>query len=260
MAVRSCTTAAATRSSAADVPSSLKTKRQRGVEYLETPHVDPALVRRSLSDVARSNRLFGGVRAVLAELDRALPEHAAAPISLLDVGTGLGDIPLAARRAAAHRGITLRTLVLDSAETLVRASRDLAHDAIRGDALALPLANRSVDVVTCSQVLHHFRDEDAVCVVRELDRVARRCVIVSDIRRSWVAAAGIWMASFPLGFHPVSRHDGVVSVMRGFTRGELMQIVRVATSRSPEVRRHLGFRVTAVWTPADTSASVGPRA
>ena len=72
---------------------------------------------------------------------------------------------------------------------------------------------------------------------------------MSDLRRSWVAAAGFWIATWPLGFHPISRHDGVVSVLRGFTADELRAAVRTATGRSAAVRHRLGFRLTASWTP-----------
>jgi len=83
-----------------------------------------------------------------------------------------------------------------------------------------------------------------------MHRVARLRVIVSDLQRSWFAAAGIWLASFPLAFHPVSRHDGVVSVLRGFTRRELGELVESAVGQRADVRYRLGFRVTASWTPA----------
>ena len=106
----------------------------------------------------------------------------------------------------------------------------------------------------CSQTLHHFESRDAIAVIRELDRVARERVIVSDIRRSWVAAAGIWLASFPLRFHPVSRHDGVVSVLRGFTPAELRQLVQKATNQIPVARNRLGFRTTASWVPRTPTA------
>jgi ubiquinone/menaquinone biosynthesis C-methylase UbiE len=118
---------------------------------------------------------------------------------------------------------------------------------ICADARQLPLADASVDVVTCSQVLHHFLDDDVPVVLRELHRVARRYVVVSDLRRSWVAALGFWMVTWPLGFHRVTRHDGFTSVLRGFTSDELARHVRLATSRAPDVRRHPGFRVTATW-------------
>jgi hypothetical protein len=98
-------------------------------------------------------------------------------------------------------------------------------------------------------MLHHFQFDDAVVVVREMSRVARKRAIISDLRRSVFAAAGIWAASFPLGFHPVSRHDGVVSVMRGFLPDELTQIVKAATGIEPDVKHRLGFRLTASWNP-----------
>jgi len=47
-------------------------RRRHGVEILDDPAIDPDVRVRSLADVARANALFGGTRAVLAELDLAL--------------------------------------------------------------------------------------------------------------------------------------------------------------------------------------------
>jgi SAM-dependent methyltransferase len=228
--------------------------RRRGVEYLDDPAVEPAVVARSLADVARSNALFGGTRAALDAIERVLAWLRPREATLLDVGTGMGDIPCRARRVAARHGVTLHTIGVDAHEALARAARATALSTVRADALHLPFADRSVDIVMCSQVLHHFVDrEPALAMLREMHRVAARAVIVSDLRRSWLAAAGIWLASFPLRFHPVSRHDGVVSVLRGFTGGELRELVQAAVGRDPVVRHHLGFRTTAVWSPDGTT-------
>jgi ubiquinone/menaquinone biosynthesis C-methylase UbiE len=140
---------------------------------------------------------------------------------------------------------------LDSALELARASRPVLTLAVCGDALRLPFADHSVDIVMCSQVLHHFAGADALQLLREMNRVARVRVIVSDLRRSWIAAAGLWLASFPLRFHAVSRHDGVVSVMRGFTPEELVDTVREAVARKTVVHRRRAFRVTTSWAPVD---------
>jgi hypothetical protein len=80
-------------------------------------------------------------------------------------------------------------------------------------------------------------------------------VIVGDLRRSWLAAAGFWLASWPLGFHPVTRHDGVVSVLRGFTAPELEALARAAGARAPAVRRRLGWRLVASWRPEPGAAA-----
>jgi ubiquinone/menaquinone biosynthesis C-methylase UbiE len=232
------------------VASILTPPRRRGVEILDLPDVDPNLVTRSLADVARCNALFGGLSSALDELKESfgdLPRCA----TLLDVGTGLGDIPSRARDFAAQHGVDLTTVGLDSALELARASRETVGVSVCGDALSLPFADRSVDVVMCSQVLHHFADADAARLLREMNRVARVRVVVSDLRRSWIAAAGLWLVSFPLRFHAVSRHDGVVSVLRGFTAQELVDTVSHAVARKPVVHRRRGFRITASWAPAN---------
>jgi len=228
--------------------------RRRGVEILDDPSVEPAVRERSLTDVARSNRLLGGLRAALREL-RAARRDLHTGATLLDVGTGLADIPARARLEADAAGIALTTIAVDEAPSLLVAGRGRVSGSVCAHALALPFRDHSVDVVMCSQLLHHFDDDAAPRLVRELNRVARRAVVVADLRRSWVAAAGFWLVSFPLGFHPVTRHDGVVSVLRGFTEPELRRLVTSATGATPVVRQHLGFRLTARWTPAAGGAT-----
>ena len=229
---------------------------RRGREYLDDAGcLDTRVVRRSLGDVARANALFGGTRAVIAELRRAVRREPAAdrPLTLLDVGTGRGDIPAAATAWCTRHGVHLETLGVERSESLARIAAEQTT-ALSANALRLPLADRSVDIAMCSQVLHHFERADAMTVLRELHRVARLRVIVSDLHRSWFAVGGIWLASFPLLFHPVSRHDGVVSVLRGFTRAELDALVRSAVGQRADVRYRLGFRVTASWTPPEREA------
>jgi hypothetical protein len=224
--------------------------RKRGFEFLDSPDIDPKIVTRSLADVARANALFGGIGAALDELKDAL-KHVPRDATLLDVGTGLGDIPCRAREEARRSGVDLTTIGLDAAAELAEASKCSVDFAVCADALRLPFADNSVDIVMCSQVLHHFDGTEAAALLREMDRVARIRVIVSDIRRSWISAAGLWLASFPLRFHAVSRHDGVVSVMRGFTRDELAGTVTEAVGRRPIVHRRRGFRLTTSWDPLD---------
>jgi ubiquinone/menaquinone biosynthesis C-methylase UbiE len=144
-------------------------------------------------------------------------------------------------------GVRLHTIGLERAPQLASAAATVCDGALAADAMHLPFADGSVDVLTCSQVLHHFDDETATRLLQECTRVARVGVIVGDLRRSWLAVAGLWSSSFLLGFHPVSRHDGVLSVLRGYTDDELRTLVERATGRRCTVRRHMGYRITAVW-------------
>jgi SAM-dependent methyltransferase len=231
-------------------------------ELLDDPDVDPVVRERSHLDIIRANQLFGGARAALLALGPAFDELVAeqgegASATLLDVGTGLGDIAFHAREAARRSGLRLHTLGLDGVPTLVACARQQLAAAVCGDALSLPFADASIDLVLCSQLLHHFSEPSAARLIAELDRVAARRVVISDLRRSWLAATGFWMASLALRFHPITRHDGTLSVLRGFTERELGDMVLTATGVQPMIRRRLGYRLTASWTP-NTSAGCRP--
>jgi 2-polyprenyl-3-methyl-5-hydroxy-6-metoxy-1,4-benzoquinol methylase len=227
----------------------LTPRRRRGVERIDDPRIDPELLKRSMRDVARANLLFGGALAVTAGLRGLLRAHRGGTLVLLDVGTGLGDLPHRARRMARRYDVHLVTLGLDRSFALTGAAHSAHLPTVQADALALPFGDRSVDVVLCSQLLHHFHGPELFSLLRELDRVTRRLVLVAELRRSWLAAALFWLVSWPLRFESVTRHDGTLSVLRGFTRRELFGLVHAAVGHSPEIRRHPGFRLTAIWSP-----------
>lgn len=229
-----------------------------GTEILDSPDVDVDARERSHADIALSNVVFGGRRAVVAELREALVGFQGR-CTLLDVGTGLADIPQAARGVARRESVDLTTVGLDEAHSLLVRARDRLTFVVCGDALSLPFADGSVDIVTCSQILHHFHGDEARRLIAEITRVARHAVIVADLRRSWLAAAGFWLAAWPLRFHPITRHDGVVSVLRGFTSRELADLIESTTGTPPRVRRRLGFRLAAQWRPHSGTTATAER-
>jgi SAM-dependent methyltransferase len=245
--------------------------RRGGVEWLDEPRIDPEDRTRAHRDIERANVIFGGRRAVVLAMRPCLAEYTAAfdlhaPVdprlpasdsplaTLLDVGTGLGDLPWRIREVARRRRVRLATFGVDRSISLLAAARHRLNFAICADAPGLPFADRSIDFVLCSQLLHHFDHERALALIAELHRIARRRVIISDLRRSWFAAAGFWLASLALRFHPITHHDGTVSVLRGFTEGELGGMIVAATGVQPAIRRRLGYRLTASWAPVTLSA------
>ena len=219
--------------------------RRRGVEFLDDAGVPDDVRARAMADVARSNRYFGGRHAVLRTVDSiasTLPRSG----TVLDVGAGTGDITAPVQERARRGGYALTTIALDRSGTLLpRTSPDLP--TVAADAMHLPFADASIDLVLCSQLLHHFEDADAERFIRELHRVSRGWIIVADLQRSRLAAAGFWLAATALRFHPITRADGVTSVFRGFTRSHLAELVRRGTGLVPMVRSGVFWRIVAYW-------------
>ena len=222
--------------------------RRMGHELLDAPDVSDALVARSHADIARANALFGGTRAVVSRV-RAIADRLPHAPLVVDVGAGTGDILDAVCATLRATGRRPRPIAVDLAHSLAPAVRRRGAYFICGSILSLPLPTAAADLVIAAQVVHHFPDSAIRPVITELNRVARHAVLISDLRRSWLAAAGLWLTSFPLGFDPVSRHDGVVSVLRGFAPNELRTAVSEATGAAAAEHRHLGWRVTVDWRP-----------
>lgn len=218
-----------------------------GDELLDHPDADPAVVRESLHHIARANWWFGGWWAVRRGLVTLLADSPRASLTVLDIGCGSADLLCRAVRWAARRGIRLIPLGLERHRAAAALARQAAVPTLLAAAPDLPFRERSVDLVIASQLLHHFAPETIVAICQAADRLARRGVLVADLRRSRIAAAGFRVGSRLLGFDPVTRADGLTSVRRGFTEAELSDLIGQAGARARVVRSP-GYRLVATWT------------
>jgi len=222
-------------------------------EHVDDPGADPAVLEASLAQVSAVNRWLGGDRGfrwALRPLLRGRPE-----LRVLDVGSGDGTSLARLATWAAGSGCTIRGLALDLHGVACRlAKRNLRRSSgihvVQGDAFRLPFFPGQFDVVLASLTLHHFGDDAARRVLRELGRVAGRRVVVSDLQRSWGAYIGaLLLAATVWRRNPYTRHDGPVSVRRGFTARELLELGGEAGFVDMKVKTHFPFRHTLTACP-----------
>ena len=229
-------------------------------------------VARNLLDLRRINRFLGGTRTVLKALEAShlngnrrdsglgsvsqTNEVTLSNFSLLDVGTGSADIPMAIIAWCKGRGIEPSITALDMSERnlrVARASFRISREVtlLRANALELPFAANSFDYVTASQFLHHFSDEDVVRLMKGFAEVARHTVIIHDLVRNIVpyyfmgSVGAVMMKSF------LTRNDAPLSVLRGFTLEELNDLARRAGFDRFEVRRYFPYRLSLVANVCD---------
>lgn len=192
-------------------------RRSAELELLDLGVLPPAELATNLDDLARLNRLPGGAAASTDAVALLLD---GAGGRVLDVGTGRADIPL---RLAA-RGWSVVALDSDP-EVLAIARRaaaaDPAVEMVAGDGRSLPFPDAAFDVAHCSLLIHHLDRGEAVALLREMRRVARRGVVVNDLRRGWVPLLATAVAVAVLGRCRATRHDGLLSVRRAYTVDEL---------------------------------------
>jgi SAM-dependent methyltransferase len=218
-----------------------------GSELLDDPNADPEIVARSLGHVARANRWFGGRAAALRGIDRLLaPLSPGRAVTLLDIGTGTGDLPVAAVRRAHRAGRSLTAIGLERSPVAASLAAARSLPVVLGCAGQLPVRPGGVDLVLISQVAHHLAPAATVQLFQDASAIARVGVVVADIRRSELAVAAFRVGSALLRFDRVTREDGITSVRRGYLADELRSLVRRAGYEA-RVERRPGFRLLATW-------------
>jgi hypothetical protein len=177
----------------------------------------------NLRDLARINRWLGGNRTIAALLDPYLRRNPTALI--LDAGAANGET----LRWLGERYPRARMIALDRAERLLRLGDG---PRVAADVLAWPISPASVDIVICSLFLHHFDDDGVRQVLANFQAAARDAVIAVDLHRHVLARGFLPATRLLAGWHPLTVHDGVISVAAAFKPHELRRMFPHAQVRS----------------------------
>jgi SAM-dependent methyltransferase len=211
--------------------------RLSGAEELLDGQLDDRLALvGNLRDLARINRRLGGVRLSTSAVEVLAP--GTAPISLLDIGTGGADIPLALIERGRAAGRLVRVTGIDSRPEVLAAAA-LADPRVTGtgelalhvgDGLALPYPDDAFDIVHASLLVHHLEPGPARALLSEMGRVARIGVVLNDVVRGRRALLGAWLLTRVLR-NRFTRHDAPLSVRRAYTVAELTALLATAGLR-----------------------------
>lgn len=211
------------------------------LEHLDRPVAAPDR-EASLADIDRLNAWFGGYRLTLRALERVARRRPASHgLLVIDVGGGRGDFAWRVVRWARRRGERVRVIVVDrDPDLLAIAQRAIPAGVclVRAEATALPFREASADVVTLSLTLHHMEPDAAVTCLGEMSGVARLAVIVNDLLRARLSLLLVWVATRLVARHPISRHDGPLSVRRAYSPDEMRSLAEKAGVASPRVERY----------------------
>jgi ubiquinone/menaquinone biosynthesis C-methylase UbiE len=212
-------------------------------ELLDGPLDDPVALAGNLRDLRRINRALGGVRLSRLAIERLL---SAAPTrldagaaSIIDIGTGGADIPVALLADARRMGRRLEVVAVDSRPEVIEAARTVRPGLARIDGLvlsvsdgrSLPYGDRAFDIAHTSMVIHHLEPDEAVALLREMARVARLGIVVNDLDRGRLYWIGAWLIGHLLTRNPYTRRDAPLSVRRAYTPGEMRAMLAQAGLR-----------------------------
>jgi SAM-dependent methyltransferase len=212
-------------------------------ELMDRPVDATAELEGNLSDIEFANRWLGGIAPIRREVRRTGAR------SILDVGSGSGDVARALVRDGRRRGADVRVTGLDHSAQMIAIARcrtavDDRLTFVQGEGERLPFADGTFDVVTCTLALHHFEPPAARALLAEMRRVARLTPIVGDLSRSRAAYAATWLWVYATTRNRLTRHDAPLSVRRAYEPHEALSLAREAGWRAARIVREPFFRMT----------------
>jgi len=217
-------------------------------ERMDTDCRDYADYRDCLHDLARVNTLTLTHRPILAWLRRETA--GLETFSLLDVGSGGGDALRRIHRQATEWGRQHSLTGLDLHPWSTRVAEDATPNTqpiryFTGDVFAFT-PDRPFDFIISSQFTHHLTDDEIVRFIHWMDAHASRGWFIADLRRHLFPYLGFPLLARLARWHRFVRHDGQISIGRGFVPADWHRLLAKAGGPPTEaiVQACFPFRLT----------------
>ncbi len=220
-------------------------------ELMDRPQPISGELERDLRNLRQLNRYFGSYGLIRHFLRRWIKpgDH----LRIVDLATGSGDIPRLTADYARSVQARVEIDAIDQQTATLEIARRLSGDYPeisfhQGNVLQWQGA-APYDIVLCSLVLHHFSEEDALRLLRQARELSRCYVLVSDLRRGFLASLGVYLLTAIVFREPMTRIDARLSAARAFSFAEFGDLARRAEWKKFGHRK-FRFARQAIWLPA----------
>ena len=217
-------------------------------EIMDDFAMEGEILRDALDKIASINQLLGGNKLTLhgvkemlstAEQDRKF--------TIVDVGCGNGDMLRALADYATTKGLTFNLIGIDANHFTITHARDLSKNYANisyrcEDIFDKEFENLKYDIVLCTLTLHHFKDDQIEKLLSVFYKNATLGVVINDLHRSKIAYRSFQALCKVFRLNDMSREDGLVSILRGFKKVDLIQFSEKLGFRKYDVKWKWAFR------------------
>ena len=218
------------------------------LELMDRPQPVTAELVSDLRNLRQLNRVFGSHALITHFLRRWI--QPGTQCRVLDLATGSGDIPRLIVDYARKTGACVTVDAVDQQSSTLEIARGLSTDYPeidfkQGDALHFG-EEGEYDIVLSSLALHHFDEDAAVRMLERCRLLSRRFVLVSDLRRGFLASIGVYLLTAVIYREPMTRTDARLSAARAFSFREFRSLAERAGWRNFGHRK-FRFARQAIW-------------
>lgn len=224
------------------------TYRSTAPEIMDDFQMEGEILRDALDKIASINQLLGGNKVTLEGVRSLISgQPKSAVIRIMDIGCGNGDMLRTLADYAIKMdlnfvltGIDANNFTVEHARKLSVEYPNISYDCVDiFDQLDKPIAS---DIVLCTLTLHHFKEEEIISLLQHYHDGAGLGIVVNDLERSALAYHLFRALCFVFRLNDMSREDGLVSILRGFKRADLISYSKKMNFKNYVIKWKWAFR------------------
>ena len=224
------------------------TQRTTDDETMDDFDMEGDELRDALDKIAVINQWLGGNKITIDGIRKLIEKQPKdKPISIVDVGCGNGDMCRAIARFAKETGRPITVIGVDAnlyttnyAKTLSADFPNISYAVV--NVFDDSFSELTYDIAVCTLTLHHFTDDDILALMRLLANEATYGVVINDLHRSALAYRLFQLICFVFRLNPMSKADGLTSILRGFKRPELEHFSKQLAVKKYSITWRWAFR------------------
>lgn len=212
-------------------------KRSEAVEIMDDLNCSGDVVRQTLIELEFINTWLGGNAVTIGGLQKLLKTTVASTLQneliVADLGCGGGDMLRLLSREFKNRGLQARLLGIDANPNIIayataNSSSFLEITFKTMDILSEVFTRKQYDIVVATLFFHHFSSAQLIDVFKNLKQQTRIGVVINDLHRHGLAYYSIKFLTKFFSRSSMVKYDAPLSVLRGFTKKELTEILEKA--------------------------------
>ena len=206
------------------------------------------ILRDALDKIAKINQLLGGNRLTLCGVQKLIRNISNKEIiTILDVGCGNGDM----LRKLAHYGyknnLNFQLIGIDANNFTINHAKQLSENYpnisfLNHDIFEESFRELKYDIVLCTLTLHHFKDNQIINLLNVFYTNSKIGIVINDLHRNAIAYRLFQVICFVFNLNKMSRDDGLISILRGFKKKELVNYSNELKFKNYNIQWKWAFR------------------
>ena len=183
----------------------------------------------ALDKIAKINQLLGGNKLTLEGVKALIKNYSKDTlITIFDIGCGNGDMLRYIADYGFKNGYKFNLIGIDANAFTINHAKNLSTDYSSISYKCIDIFESEFeieyyDIVLCTLTLHHFKNEEILNLIRQFYKNTKIGIVINDLQRSAISYRLFQALCFVFNLNKMSREDGLVSILRGFKKQELVQ-------------------------------------